>query len=165
MSDTHASVLFVCLGNICRSPTGEGVFRHFVQEHGAEGRIRIDSAGTISHHAGEGADPRMRAAASQRGYDLTSRSRKICPEDFETFDLIVAMDRENQRDLERQRSSTARAEIRLLSDFLGPRAPRDVPDPYYGGASGFETVLDLIEDACPALLRRLLDDEGAPLAP
>ncbi len=150
------SILFVCMGNICRSPTGEGVFRAHAEAAG-QAHVRIDSAGTTSHHVGERADPRMRAAAARRGYDLTSRSRRVVAADFEAFDLIIAMDRDNLRDLlELQQRGGGAAEVRLLSAFLPDGIPEDVPDPYYGGAAGFETVLDLIETACPALLRRLV---------
>ena len=148
------SVLFVCLGNICRSPTGEGVFRSLVRQHQLEDSIQIDSAGTIGYHAGHPADPRMRAAASKRGINLTSRSRKITYDDLDSFDLIIAMDRENLSDI-RQVHDRPTAELKLLSDFLGDEWPTDVPDPYYGGDEGFEYVLDMIEAACPHILAYL----------
>lgn len=161
-----ASVLFVCMGNICRSPAGEGVLQALVDDCGLSARVRVASAGTIGYHEGKPADARMRAAAARRGYDLRRNARRIRSEDLQAFDLIIAMDSENYRDLERLDPSPA-AELRLLSDFLvGPLAlatpegregkwPRDVPDPYYGGAAGFEFVLDMIEAACPAILTRL----------
>ncbi|MEM9409373.1 MAG: low molecular weight protein-tyrosine-phosphatase, partial [Acidobacteriota bacterium] len=125
------SVLFVCLGNICRSPTGEAVFRAYAEAEGPT-PVRVDSAGTSGYHAGEPADARMRQAGARRGYSLESRSRQTVADDFHSFDLIVAMDRNNLRDLRSQAPSDATAEVRLLSDFLEPGAPVDVPDPYYG---------------------------------
>ena len=149
------SILFVCLGNICRSPTGEGVFQHLVEERGLESQITIDSAGTIGYHEGNPADRRMREHASRRGYDLTSRSRKITTDDLDRFDLVIAMDRQNQSDILTLDSSATN--VKLLSDFLDDSWPVDVPDPYYGGSEGFETVLDMIEAACPVLLEKLLE--------
>lgn len=154
MSDKK-SVLFVCLGNICRSPTGEGVMQHLVEERGLESQVEIDSAGTIGYHTGHGADDRMQAAAKKRGYDLTSRSRKITARDLETFDLVIAMDRENYQDIQHVHESPT-ATVKLLSDWLGDEWPSDVPDPYYGGAEGFEYVLDMIEAACPLILDELV---------
>lgn len=151
------SVLFVCLGNICRSPTGEGVFRNLLEERGLQDHLVVDSAGTIGYHAGHAADERMQAAARKRGYQLLSRSRKITEQDLETFDLVIAMDRENQRDIGYVLEDP-QSEIRLLSDFLGDDWPSDVPDPYYGGQDGFEYVLDMIETACPAILDYLQTD-------
>ncbi len=167
MTDTvqpdHAHrVLFVCLGNICRSPTGEGVLRHIVQERDLAEEFYIDSAGTGAWHVGEAADSRMRRAASRRGYDLTSRARQVTVEDFHDFHLIVAMDRSNLSDLEELQPGGARADLRLFSEFLPEGAPRDVPDPYYGGASGFDRVLDLVEEGAANLLDHLLSgDAGA----
>ena len=129
-------MLFVCLGNICRSPSAEAVFREAVDKAGMSGKVEVDSAGIIGYHAGEGADPRMKRHASQRGYRLTSISRPVIAEDFNRFDLIVGMD-----------------EIRKMTDFCTRFDETEVPDPYYGGAAGFERVLDLLEDACDGLLR------------
>jgi protein-tyrosine phosphatase len=151
------SILFVCLGNICRSPTGEGVLQQLVDERGLNDAIKVDSAGTIGYHAGHGADERMKAAARKRGYDLQSRSRKITPGDLETFDLVIAMDRENYQDIHHVHDGPT-ASIKLLSDYLGNEWPTDVPDPYYGGDEGFEYVLDMIEAACPAILTELVGD-------
>lgn len=151
------SVLFVCLGNICRSPAAEGVMRHLVSERGLDDLIRVDSAGTGAYHTGEPADPRMSRAAEKRGYELTSRARQIALEDYRGFDLIVAMDRENLRNLVDLAPDRAR-HVRLLSSFLSPDSPSDVPDPYYGGAKGFETVLDMLEEACPTILEYLTMD-------
>jgi len=155
---TPKRVLFVCLGNICRSPTGEGVFRALVAGRGLGDRVEIDSAGTGSWHVGEPADRRMRQAAGGRGYELASRARQVSRDDFERFDLIVAMDRANRDDLAALAPAGSRAELRLFSDFLPPAAPRDVPDPYYGGGDGFDRVLDLIEQGAPRILDHLLGD-------
>jgi protein-tyrosine phosphatase len=140
-------ILFVCMGNICRSPTAEGVMRSLVREEGLEGRVVIDSAGTGGWHAGEPPDARATDAAQRRGIELGGAARQVEPEDFERFDLLLAMDRENLAALRRLApDDEARGKVRLL---LGDR---DVPDPYYGGARGFEDVLDLVESACRGLL-------------
>lgn len=148
-------VLFVCMGNICRSPAAEGLLRRLVVERGLEDEVEIDSAGTIAYHVGEPPDERMRAAAARRGYQLAGASRSVTPEDFRRFDLIVAMDGENLRDLE-ARAGDARSRLCLFSDFLSAESPRDVPDPYYEGPSGFDRVLDMVEAGCPSLLEALL---------
>ena len=153
------SILFVCMGNICRSPAGEGVMRHLVAEHNLEAAVAIDSAGTIGYHTGKGADPRMKEAAAARGYSLQSRARQVTSNDLQEFDLVIAMDRSNYSELT-YLSEQPRAEIRLLSDFLDAAQPVDVPDPYYGGARGFETVLDMIESACPAILEHMMAESG-----
>ncbi|MFM7066002.1 MAG: low molecular weight protein-tyrosine-phosphatase [Gammaproteobacteria bacterium] len=149
-------VLFVCLGNICRSPTAEGVFRSLALEAGAwqAGWIRgIDSAGTGGWHAGEPPDPRTVAAARRRGYDLsTLRARQVTADDFHAFDLLLAMDRRNLHDLSRLRPAVSRAEIRLFLDFAPDCGRDEVPDPYYGGSEGFSEVLDLCESAARGLL-------------
>ena len=154
------SVLFVCLGNICRSPTGEGVFQHVVDELGLQTEISIDSAGTAGYHEGGPADDRMREHASKRGYDLTSRARKITAADLKKFDLVIPMDQANLRDIQSLivDPAGAIAEIKLLSEFLAGDWPTDVPDPYYGGADGFEYVLDMIEAACPAIVEYCASD-------
>lgn len=149
------SILFVCLGNICRSPTGEGVMKHLVDQADLSDEITVDSAGTIGHHAGRPADQRMQQAAQSRGYDLQSRSRKIVFRDLEEFDLVIAMDRENLSDI-LLIESQPQANVKLLSSYLGDDWPSDVPDPYYGGAEGFEYVLDMIEAACPKILEELV---------
>ncbi|MDX1565588.1 MAG: low molecular weight protein-tyrosine-phosphatase [Phycisphaeraceae bacterium] len=151
------SILFVCMGNICRSPTGEGVMRKLLADRDLTDRVKIDSAGTISYHEGHPADARMRQHASARGYHLDSIARQVRHADFERFDLIVAMDRENHEDLMRRVPDEHREKIQLLSDFLDGDWPGDVPDPYYGGADGFERVLDMIEAACPKILESVLD--------
>jgi len=152
-------VLFVCMGNICRSPTGEGIFRHYVREAGHDGRIHIDSAGILSYHAGDPADSRMRAAAARRGYVLDSIARQITPADIREFDLIVPMDHDNLYQLERMAGGSS-AHIRLLGSYINEvgdnQLASPVPDPYYGSGQGFETVLDMIESACPAMLDHCL---------
>ena len=152
-------VLFVCMGNICRSPTGEGVFRHYVREAGHDHRIHIESAGILSYHAGDPADSRMRAAASRRGYVLDSIARQITPADVREYDLIIPMDHDNLDHLERMAGGPS-AHIRLLGSFINDVADNQlaapVPDPYYGSGQGFETVLDMIESACPAMLDHCL---------
>jgi protein-tyrosine phosphatase len=156
MSDKSViSVLFVCMGNICRSPTAEGVFRHHVAEAGLDARIDIDSAGTHAYHVGDQPDRRARAAAERRGISLTDiRARRVHPDDFERFNYIIAMDHDNLAILEEQVEAAHREKLRLFLDFAsGPE--REVPDPYYGGATGFERVLDLVEDASRGLLEEL----------
>ena len=150
-------VCFVCLGNICRSPTAEGVFRSLVARAGLDHAFEIDSAGTGSWHAGDRADARSRAAAAERGVALESRARTFHPEDFERFDYVLAMDLENRADLEALATdSAARERIRLLRDFeTGAPPDSEVPDPYYGGDAGFEAVLDICEAACGGLLEQL----------
>ncbi|NHA14292.1 low molecular weight protein-tyrosine-phosphatase [Thioalkalivibrio sp. XN279] len=156
MDRPEHSVLFVCLGNICRSPTAEGVFRHLAREAGLEERIRIDSAGTGGYHIGAPPDARAMAAAQARGYDLAAiRARKIAPEDFEQFNLILAMDEDNLVHLRGIAPETSRARLGLLLDYAPGRQEREVPDPYYGGRNGFEQVLDLVNEACAGLLEEL----------
>ena len=141
-------VLFVCTGNICRSPTAEGVLRHLASRLRLE--VHVESCGTHDYHVGEPPDERSQAHASRRGYDLSAqRARQLADRDFAAFDLILAMDRGHLRFLERRCPAEHRAKLRL---FLGDR---DVPDPYYGGAAGFEEVLDLVEAACAGLLQEL----------
>jgi low molecular weight protein-tyrosine phosphatase len=152
-------VLFICMGNICRSPTGEGVFQHYVKNRGYADQIHIDSAGTIAYHQGEPADARMREVAARRSYDLRSIARKVTVNDLETFDLVVAMDMDNLNDLESMVGGT-RKHIRLLGSFLDGYHNNDapsVPDPYYGGVAGFEQVLDMIESACPGMLSHCIE--------
>ena len=154
MNENQKSVLFVCLGNICRSPTGEGVFQHLLDELGIAEQFSVDSAGTAGYHIGARADARMREHASRRGYALASRARKIVVTALLTFDLIIPMDRENLTDIQRLVEQPT-AEIKLLSEFLTEDWPTDVPDPYYGGADGVEFVVDMIEAACPRILEYL----------
>lgn len=151
-----ASVLFVCLGNICRSPAAEGIMQRLIRERNLQGEIIVDSAGTSSFHIGEPADKRMRLAADQRGYDLTSRSRQATSRDYGRFDLIIAMDRNNYRELSVLFGEPS-PKLRLLSDYLDGKVPRDVPDPYHGAEDGFSTVLEILERACPRILDELVE--------
>jgi low molecular weight protein-tyrosine phosphatase len=149
------SVLFVCTGNICRSPTAEAVFKHCVQQAGLAGHIVSDSAGTHDYHVGEAPDPRTQAAAKRRGYELGElRARRVRRDDFERFDYVLAMDEANLRQLERLCPREHAHKLKLFLDF-GGGSPREVPDPYYGGPEGFERVLDLVERAAQGLLRHL----------
>jgi protein-tyrosine phosphatase len=151
-------VLFICMGNICRSPTAEGVFRHFVLEAGLAERIAVDSAGTHAYHVNEPADRRAAAAAERRGYSLASiRARRVQDEDFEQFDYVLAMDRDNHALLIEQADARYHHKIRLFLEFSSGRED-EVPDPYYGGAAGFERVLDLVEEASRGLLETLKRD-------
>jgi protein-tyrosine phosphatase len=148
-------VLFVCTGNICRSPTAEGVFRHCVEKAGLAARITSDSAGTHDYHIGEPPDPRTQAAARRRGYELGElRARRVRREDFQQFDYLLAMDESNLRQLERLCPQQHAHKLKLFLDF-GDGPTREVPDPYYGGPDGFERVLDLVERAAQGLLRHL----------
>lgn len=148
-------ILFVCLGNICRSPAAEAVFRRLVDEAGLSDRIEIDSAGTYGGHAGELPDPRMRIAASRRGYELTHRARPIREEDFDRFDRILVMDDSNYERVHRLAPSRRHAEKidRMIAFCKTDRTY--VPDPYYEGHEGFELVLDLLEEGCAALLEEV----------
>lgn len=145
------------MGNICRSPTAEGVFRHRVASAGLSGRIAIDSAGTHDYHIGEPPDRRTQQAALGRGYDLSGlRGRQVEPGDFHEFDYILAMDQENLSNLQRICSSEQRHKLNLFMEFSRGFKQREVPDPYFGGAQGFETVLDMVEDAAFGLLDTIL---------
>jgi protein-tyrosine phosphatase len=155
-------VLFVCLGNICRSPAAEGVLQRLVEERKLSHRFEIDSAGTYSGHRGQLPDPRMRRHASRRGYNLTHRARPITIDDFEDFDIIVAMDESNRRTLMHLAASPEQqAKIVMMGDYIVKlRAHYDyVPDPYYEGAEGFELVLDLLEDACSNLFEEIINSK------
>jgi protein-tyrosine phosphatase len=144
------------MGNICRSPSAEGVLRRVVETRAPHLEIHIDSAGTHDYHIGEPPDRRAIEAAHRRGYDLTTlRARQVGPEDFERFDLILAMDEENLRELQSRAPPHARQRIRLMMDFAPQALARAVPDPYYGGSQGFEEVLDLLEEATEGLLKDL----------
>ena len=146
----------VCMGNICRSPTAEGVFRHLVEQAGLQARVRIDSAGTLDYHAGSPPDPRSSHHAGLRGYDLTAqRARQVKRQDFDQFDLILAMDSANLDWLRKYCPRELRPKLRRLMEFAPAGMGEDVDDPYTGGPQGFETVLDDIEAACQGLLRHV----------
>ena len=152
------SILFVCMGNICRSPTAEGVFRYHAEQAGHAERLRIDSAGTHAYHTGEPPDRRARAAAERRGMSLEGiQARRVIAEDFELFDFIIAMDEDNLERLRQEAPAEHQAKLRLFLEF-GDSSEREVPDPYYGGTAGFERVLDLVEEASRGLLGTLFRD-------
>lgn len=156
-NDKPVRLLFVCLGNICRSPAAEGVMQYMVEKAGLDNRVACDSAGTYGGHAGERADARMRRAAAARGYDLQSISRQLRTDDFDRFDMILTMDDGNYERVHRLAPSVEAAQkIYRMTDFCrsNPDATH-VPDPYYEGAAGFEKVLDLLEDACGGLLETI----------
>jgi protein-tyrosine phosphatase len=146
-------VLFVCMGNICRSPTAHGLFLKMIEDESLSHLIDVDSAGTHAYHVGEAPDPRARDAAARRGIDLERlRARKVTAEDFDRCDYVLAMDRDNFERLEMICPAGQEAKLRLFLDFAADQPVREVPDPYYGGESGFERVLDLIEAASLGLL-------------
>ncbi|MDA8743674.1 low molecular weight phosphotyrosine protein phosphatase [Rubripirellula amarantea] len=151
-------VLFVCMGNICRSPAGEAVMQRFADEFGAD--VEVDSAGTHGYHVGERADVRMRTASESRGYELKSIARKVEPSDLqrERFDLVLAMDSENHAILV-EMAGGIKPHIRMFSDYLDDTWPTDVPDPYYGEEDGFGEVLDMLEEGCPVILETLIGED------
>ncbi len=152
-------LLFVCMGNICRSPTAEGVFRHLLRQQGLEDHYSVDSAGTHAYHVGEAPDSRARQAAGRRGISLEGqRARRVSAEDFVRQDLILAMDQSNLDDLQRICPPEHRHKLKKMLDYGSVGG--DVPDPYYGGGDGFEHVLDLLEDACKDLLKKLEGDRA-----
>jgi len=150
-------ILFVCLGNICRSPAAEGIFTHLIKQYGLESVISCDSAGTAGYHEGQGAYPKMKKIAAQRGYNLTSISRPIRPiHDFEDFDMIIAMDDQNFKDLTRMATNTKMgSKICRMTDFSARYKYTHIPDPYYGDSKDYELVIDLLEDACEGLIQSL----------
>lgn len=150
-------ILFVCLGNICRSPAAEGIFNHFLAEQGLEDRISCDSAGILGYHEGEGAYPRMKRVAFRRGYDLTSISRPVRPAiDFESFDLIIGMDNQNIADLNRMApTGKSKEKIHKMTEYCTRHKASSVPDPYYGEEKDYELVIDLLEDACAGLIEKI----------
>lgn len=153
-------ILFVCLGNICRSPGAEAVFNHLVEKKGLKEQFQIDSAGLGAWHVGERADYRMRQFGQKRGYNLTSIARAFEPEDFDLFDMIIGMDAQNMRELtSRARDENDRKKIFAMTDFCTNKGYYSVPDPYFGGDAGFELVLDILEDACEGLLRKIQSEE------
>lgn len=156
MPEQALRILFVCMGNICRSPTAEGVFRKIVNDAGLGHRIQVESAGTHAYHANDPPDRRSQAAAERRGFSLTDiRARRVESADFERFDYIFAMDRDNLAMLRAAAGDKSEAEIHLFLEYATAGREYEVPDPYYGGAAGFERVLDLIEDASTELLELL----------
>lgn len=162
MTRERLAVLIVCTGNICRSPTGEGVLRHLAKARGLADRIRVASAGTHDYHVGEPPDPRTQEHAGQRGYDLSAqRAAQVAREDFQRFDYILAMDRAHLQQLRSLQPAGSRARLGLFLEASGRWKDEDVPDPYYGGTAGFEQVLDMVEEAA----QRWLDRFEAELEP
>ena len=150
------NVLFVCMGNICRSPTAHGVFQTLVESEGLADAVRVDSAGTHAYHVGEPPDLRAQETALQRGIDLSGqRARRVASMDFDGFDYVLAMDRDNYQILERLCPAGHEHKLRLFLDFAPEVGVREVPDPYYGGARGFEKVMDLVEAASRGLLAEI----------
>ncbi|MBA1149418.1 low molecular weight phosphotyrosine protein phosphatase [Ectothiorhodospiraceae bacterium WFHF3C12] len=154
-------VLFVCMGNICRSPTAEGVFRHLARQEGLEARLDIDSAGTHGYHVGHPPDARAQSAAQTRGYDLSRiRARQVDMGDFELFDWVLAMDSANLSALRAQCPPRYADRVQRFLDFSRDYRGADVPDPYYGGSGGFERVLDMVEDGARGLIVALRESHG-----
>ena len=150
------SILFVCLGNICRSPAAEGIFKKIIHENNQENDFIIDSAGLISVHQGELSDRRMSLHAKQRGYDLYHRSRPVRSDDFEKFDMIIGMDEDNISCLySLAKTDEHKSKIYRMTDFLENMEASYIPDPYYGGDKGFQNVIDLLEDACLGLYKTM----------
>jgi protein-tyrosine phosphatase len=159
MSDDKFGVLFVCTGNICRSPTAEAIFRKLAEDAGMAGAVTADSAGTHAYHVGEPPDLRAQAAAAKRGYDLSAlRARRIEGADLKRSDLILAMDQDHYAILARMAGSSAGHKLKMMMSYARRFEEREVPDPYYGGPQGFERVLDLLEDAASGLLESLRKD-------
>ena len=160
---TTKKILFVCMGNICRSPAAEAVFRAAVEQAGLTRHILIDSAGTHDYHVGQPPDERMQRAALQRGYDMSMlRGRQVEVLDFGRFDYVLAMDRANLGILQRLCSEPQRHCLGLFMEYAQRHEQREVPDPYYGGAEGFERVLDMVEDAAQGLLRHIQKAKAVP---
>lgn len=152
-------VLFVCMGNLCRSPMAEGVFKYYVAQAGLQDLIVSDSAGTHDYHVGDPPDPRAQRASERRGYDISGlRGRQVSRRDFGEFDYVLAMDEMNLRLLQRLCPKEHAHKVKLFLEFGADGKVRDVPDPYYGGTQGFERVLDLVEQAAQGLLRHLLNE-------
>lgn len=151
---TTFKLLFVCMGNICRSPAADGIMHHLVRKAGLEDRILIDSAGTGGWHEGSAADSRMRRHAAKRGYQLDSIARQVRESDFTDFDMILVMDEQNLREIRPfNPDGSQMKKVRLFCEFAVDRQEKEVPDPYYGGDAGFEQVLDIVENGCERLLQ------------
>ena len=161
MSQTHPiRLLFVCLGNICRSPSAENIMNHLIQQHNLGDMITCDSAGTSSYHIGSPPDGRMTQAARKRGITMEGQARQFTVEDFEDFDLILAMDRDNYEQIcSLDRKSQYRDRVKLMCDYCRDYDVQEVPDPYYGGPEGFNYVIDLLLDSCENLLKELVKTE------
>ena len=156
------AILFCCTGNICRSPTAEGIFAKKLADAGLQGRVQVDSAGTHGYHVGEPPDPRAQAAARARGYDLSGlRARRVGRADFERFDLVLAMDYDNRDFLSRLCPPSAGHKLKLMMDFARKHDSREVPDPYDGGPDAFTLVLDMLEDASDGLLQDIRSGQAA----
>lgn len=157
MASNPYKLLFVCLGNICRSPSAEGIMNHLIKQRGLEDQIMCDSAGTSSYHTGSPPDRRMTSAAVRRGICLSGKARQFQHADFEGFDLILAMDKDNYENiLYLDSSGQYHSKIKLICEFCRTHPDREVPDPYYGGEAGFNYVIDLLLDACEGLLDQLV---------
>ncbi len=157
MDSTAYSVLFVCLGNICRSPTAHGVFEKMLSDSLLAGQVYVDSAGTAAYHIGKAPDKRATSTAKKHGYELSHlRARQVTVSDFNNFDLILAMDESNLNDLLAIQPSSSKADVRLFMSFAQEAPCNEVPDPYYGGAAGFEQVVDLVESASQGVLEYLV---------
>ena len=155
--ENHVAVVFVCMGNICRSPTAEAVFRHYVESAGLSEQIMIDSAGTHDYHIGDAPDWRSQRAAQQRGYDMSGlRGRKVEEGDFHNYDYVLAMDKANLAILQRLAPPASKAQVQLFLEYARHHVEREVPDPYYGSAGSFEQVLDMVEDASEGLLQHII---------
>jgi len=155
-----SSILFVCMGNICRSPAGENVMRRLLEEAGLADGIRCDSAGTIDYHTGSPPDSRMHAAGRQRGLPMTGSARQVTRADLDTFDLILAMDDDNHVELLKLATHRNRHKIKRFCTYCIKHTDREVPDPYYGGPEGFEHVLNLLEDGCQQILQEIRHSHG-----
>lgn len=161
-TDPVCSVLFVCMGNICRSPTAEGVFREQLRQAGLKSRVDTDSAGTHAYHIGSPPDRRSQQAAAQRGIDISDlRARVVVVEDFHRFDYVVAMDDGNLSALKAIQPQSSRAQLGLLMAYAPAGYPQEVPDPYYGGRHGFEMVLDMVQTGCRGLLQEIMQRSAA----
>lgn len=157
----HFNVLMICTGNICRSPTADGLLRKLVRDAGWQEQVQVDSAGTDDYHVGEAPDRRAQTHARKRDIDLSGlRARQVHAHDFEHFDLLLAMDKSHLRRLEQQCPAAYRHKVKLFLDFAPGQSEREVPDPYYGGAEGFEQVLDLVEAGCDGVMQHIAQHIG-----